>query len=290
MNDGELTLEEAVEQKTPKKVQEELNSLRTALQRLREEHHYVAPVRMKENTIRFAVVSDLHTGSLYERFDALHAFYKLLESERIPLVLIPGDLLDGHGMYRGQEFEQYAHGIKRQLAALKEKFPPSNIRHLFITGNHDYSFDKQVDVGIGERIADEMGWEFVGRDQAIIPLRAENGQTYKVGLYHPDGGTAYALSYKPQKLVEQMPGGKKPNMLFIGHYHKAEWIPRYRNVETFQAGCFQDQTPFMARKPTDAHVGGWTVEVMLGKAGWKSGRVRAEFTSFYEPEDIEKTA
>jgi predicted MPP superfamily phosphohydrolase len=285
MNDGELTIDEALEQQTPKKVQDELDSLRTALQRLQDERHYIAPVRMKGNTLRFAVAGDLHAGSLYERFDALLAFYDLLKSEKIRLMLIPGDLLDGHGMYRGQEFEQYAHGIKRQLAALKEKYPSSDIEHLFITGNHDYSFDKQVDVGIGERIAREMGWKFVGRDQAMVPLKTEDGQTYKIGLYHPDGGTAYALSYKSQKIVESIPGGKKPNMLFIGHYHKAEWIPRYRNVEVFQSGAFQSQTPYMARKGTPAHVGGWIVEVVLSKKKEKSSRVRAEFISFYEPED-----
>ena len=283
MNDGEMNLQEAVKQNVPRQVQEEIDNLRTALQRLQEERHYILPVKTKNDTLRFAVAGDIHAGSLYERFDALQEFYRIVHEEGIKTVLIPGDVLDGHGMYRGQEFEIYAHGIKRQIGVLKEKYPQyPDITEIFITGNHDYSFDKLVDVGVGEKIAEEMGWQFAGRDQAWIELKTSNGESYNVGMYHPDGGTAYALSYKPQKLVESIPGGQKPDMVLIGHFHKAEWMPQYRNVEVLQSGCFQSQTPYMARKSTPAHVGGWIIEVVLGKRN-KTSRVRAEFVSFYEP-------
>jgi len=286
LNNDELTVEEAVAENVPKKVREELENLRTALQRLQEERHYILPVKTEKNVLRFAVAGDIHTGSLYERYDALHEFYRILEAEGIHIVLLAGDILDGHGMYRGQEFEIYAHGLRRQIKALKEKYPRKpGIRETFITGNHDYSFDKIADVGIGQRIADEMGWEFAGRDQAWIELKPPAGPSYNVGLYHPDGGTAYAISYKSQKFVESIPGGRKPDMVFIGHYHKTEWMPQYRNVEVFQAGCFQSQTPHMARKPTPAHVGGWIIEVVLGKRSNKTSRVKAEFVSFYEPKE-----
>ena len=67
--------------------------------------------------------------------------------------------------------------------------------------------------------------------------------------------------------------------------HKAEWLPCYRNVQGFQVGCFQSQTPFMTRKPTPAHVGGWIIEVVMGPRQDLVSRVKAEFVSFYESED-----
>ena len=51
MSDGELSLQEAVKQNVPKQVQEELDNLRTALQRLQDERHYVLPVRMKVGAV-----------------------------------------------------------------------------------------------------------------------------------------------------------------------------------------------------------------------------------------------
>ena len=100
----------------------------------------------------------------------------------------------------------------------------------------------------------------------------------RVALLHPDGGTAYALSYKSQKIIEAWEGGSKPHIIGIGHFHKAEFMPRYRNVKAIQAGCFQNQTPYMARKALAAHVGGWIVEIVLGEL---YNVVRTEFVEFF---------
>jgi hypothetical protein len=73
-------------------------------------------------------------------------------------------------------------------------------------------------------------------------------------------------------------GGTKPNLLGIGHFHKAEFLPSYRNIAVFQAGTFEKQTPFMARKGLAAHVGGWVISVTVGKT---SNVIRGEFVAFY---------
>ena len=73
-------------------------------------------------------------------------------------------------------------------------------------------------------------------------------------------------------------GGKKPHILGIGHFHKAEYMPRYRNVKAIQAGTFQDQTPFMARKGLAAHVGGWIIEITLGDL---YNKIKTEFVEFF---------
>jgi hypothetical protein len=77
---------------------------------------------------------------------------------------------------------------------------------------------------------------------------------------HPGGGTGYALSYRPQKIIEAMEGGEKPAVLLLGHYHKLD-AGIVRNVCYVQTACGQDQTPFMAQKALEAHVGGVLVEI-----------------------------
>ena len=79
-------------------------------------------------------------------------------------------------------------------------------------------------------------------------------------LYHPGGGTAYAISYHSQKYVESLSGGEKPHILGIGHYHKVEQL-FYRNIHVFQVGTFEAQTPFMRRKRLAAMLGGWILWV-----------------------------
>ena len=61
---------------------------------------------------------------------------------------------------------------------------------------------------------------YLGRDCAIIMLTPN----CSLELRHPWDGTAYALSYKIQKMVESMGGGEKPNILAVGHYHKSEYF------------------------------------------------------------------
>jgi hypothetical protein len=120
-------------------------------------------------------------------------------------------------------------------------------------------------------------YEFLGEDQARVQFETPNG-TFTLGLLHPGGGSSYALSYRPQKIIESLEGGSKPNMLAIGHHHKAEMLPSYRNVCGVQVGTFERQTPFMARQGLAAHVGGWVIEVHVGEG---CNRIKGEFVAFY---------
>jgi len=66
--------------------------------------------------------------------------------------------------------------------------------------------------------------------------------------------------------------------LLLGHYHKAEFLPSYRNVAVCQTGTFERQSPFMARRGLAAHVGGWIFDVTVGKGHHV---IRGEFVAFY---------
>ncbi len=99
-------------------------------------------------------------------------------------------------------------------------------------------------------------------------------------LMHPGGGSAYAISYAPQKIVEGFDGGDKPAVLLVGHYHKASY-QLTRNVHVVQVGCFEDQTVFMRQKKLSAHIGGMLVRVQLDPRTGAVIGCGAEFRNYY---------
>jgi hypothetical protein len=242
------------------------------------EEVHLAPLCEGE-TIKFAITGDTHVGSLYCAQDQFLAFLRAAQDFGASCVLHAGDILDGWKVYKGQEFELRDVGFEAQIERLQFLAMP-DIPLMFITGNHDQSFKHLAGVGVGRAIEGATGWEYLGDEQATVRLCNPRAgmPDFTVGLYHLGGGTAYALSYKSQKLVESLEGGRKPNMAVLGHFHKAEFLPAYRNVAVLQAGSFQWQTPFMARMASPAHVGGWLVEVSPGET---YNRIKAEFIAFY---------
>ena len=227
--------------------------------------------------VKIALTGDRHTGSLYHHAAALAAFYEHAEREGCSAVYDTGDILAGHGVYKGQEFEVRDLGFDAQIERLAHD-APSTLPTFFITGNHDASYKNLAGAGVGRAIERAVpGYTFLGEDQARVEWQTPHGPLSLL-LLHPAGGTAYALSYKPQKIVESFEGGNKPDILAVGHFHKAEFMPSYRNIATIQTGTFERQTPFMARGGLAAHVGGWIVEVIVGD-GHKS--IKAQFVAFY---------
>lgn len=235
-----------------------------------------------DNIIRFGLVSDTHIGSLYAQQDNLEGAYDVFAKEGIETVYHCGDLLDGEKMYRGQEYEIFRHGCDAQVEECIDNYPRrEGVSTRFITGNHDMSFWKRAGVNVGPKIAlhrDDMF--FLGVEESDIHYACgENDVT--VRLAHPGKGTAYALSYQIQKYIESLTGGVKPHVLCVGHYHKAEVIPQYRNVYAVQAGCLERQTPFMRNRNIAAHEGFWIIEFSVNEPK-KVSRFKAEWFSYFE--------
>lgn len=257
-------------------------ALEKALKTRGEERHKISlEIPIKENTLVFGVVGDTHYGSLYEAKDELAAIYDAYKAEGVTDVFHAGDVIDGHKVYSGQEFEIHAHGWAAQRDHFIAHAPKvEGIDTHFVTGNHDLSMKKAAGLDVGPELAERRSdWHFLGEDYATIAFYTKSGIRYTIGIIHPGGGTAYAISYRGQKITEQIEGGSKPNMLIIGHYHKAEWLPSYRNVSVLQSGCFQYQTPHMLTKGLAAHVGGWIVKVTPQSE--TANIVDARFMSFY---------
>lgn len=215
-------------------------------------------------TLKIAIMGDTQMGSKYTQLTHLNNFYDICKEEGIKDVYHTGDITDGLKMRVGHEYELYAVSADDMIEDVVKRYPKRDgITTHFITGNHDASIYKQVGYDMGNAIArqrDDM--EYLGRDCSVVYLTPK----CKLELRHPWDGTAYALSYKLQKMIESMESDSKPNILAVGHYHKAEYM-FYRNVHALQTGCFQAQTPFTRGKNISVHLGGWIVEIKVTDDG-----------------------
>lgn len=215
-------------------------------------------------TIRFGVIGDTHFNSKYCQITWLNEFYQYCKRLGVSDVYHAGDIDDGEDMRIGHKYECYTQGADDHVREIVKNYPHiEGITTHFITGNHDASVYKKCGVDIGPRIqAERPDMHYLGRDCARIELAPH----CILELRHPWDGTAYALSYKPQKMMDGMEADSKPNILVIGHYHKLEYV-FYRNIHCFQTGCFQMQTPFTRGKGISVHMGGWIITVKVDQNG-----------------------
>ena len=222
-------------------------------------------------------MGDTQIGSKYTQLTYLHEFYNLCEKEGVKDVYHTGDITDGLKMRVGHEYELYRVSADDMRDDVIKNYPKKDgITTHFISGNHDASIYKQVGYDICQAIANARpDMKYLGRDCAVVNLTPN----CTLELRHPWDGTAYALSYKPQKMIESMESDSKPNILAIGHYHKAEYL-FYRNVHCLQTACFQAQTPFTRGKGISTHLGGWIVKIRVDSEGTIQS-FAPEFVPFY---------
>lgn len=214
-----------------------------------------------DKSFRFGLVSDTHLCSVHERLNELHTFYFICKKMGIKDVVHAGDLLAGWKVYRGQENEVHTFGARNQADYAIANYPKiGDITTYFINGNHDEAWYKLAGIDTGELIAEKRDdMKYLGFYNADIKL---NGVILR--LHHGDGGGAYALSYKGQKYAEQIPSGKKPRVLVLGHFHTAFYF-WYRNIHIINAGCFESQSLYLLRKMLNPAIGGWIIEMKLSK-------------------------
>lgn len=219
-------------------------------------------VNVKGSKIVFGLIGDTHFGSKYVQMTYLNDFYDICAKQGITEVYHTGDITDGENMRPGHAYENYVHGADEHIKEIERLYPyRKGITTHFITGNHDASFRKSCGLDIGNLIQSRRSdLKYLGRDVANINIT--NNVTMQ--LRHPWSASAYALSYRSQKIVESMEASylDKPAILCIGHFHKMEYL-YYHNVHVFQTGCFQGATPFTTGKGISISMGGWIIAVEL---------------------------
>lgn len=249
--------------------------------------------KMTTGFYKFGAVGDNHLCSKYERLEVLNALYDLFEAEGITTVYNTGNWIDGEARFNKHDIS--VHGMDNQVNYFVKNYPQrKGITTYFIAGDdHEgwYTQREGIDIGkYAEMKAKQAGREdlvYLGYMEADVILPAKNGET-KIRVLHPGGGSSYAISYTTQKIIESYQGGEKPDILFIGHYHKADYI-YCRGVHAVQTATTCDQTPFMRKKRLAAHLGGWVVEFGTDDNGAVT-RFKSELIPFYDNNYYERWA
>lgn len=213
---------------------------------------------------KFGISSDQHLGSKYEREDVNEGLYDAFEAAGVTKVLNTGNWIEGEARFNKNDI--LVHGMGNQVEYFVNNYPKRDgIKTLMIAGDdHEGWYWQQSGIDIGAYT--EMACKRAGRDdieylgylEADVLFGADNVFT-KVRLMHPGGGSSYAVSYKPQKIVESISIHDKPDILIIGHYHKSMYM-QHQGVHVIQAGTTKDQDLFMRKHQLAAHIGGWIVE------------------------------
>lgn len=245
-----------------------------------------------DGTYLFGFTSDNHLGSKYARLDVLNDLYDRFAEQGVDRVFNAGNWVDGEASFNVHDL--LVHGMDRQIKYLAEHYPQRKdiVTHAIAGNDHEGWWCKKEGVDIGRyaenamRDAGRSDWVDLGYMEAYVRLvHAKTGNSTMLHVMHPGGGSAYAVSYTVQKIVEGYDGGDKPAVLLAGHYHKLSYN-MVRNVHAIQTGTTEDQTPFMRQKKLAAHVGGGICQLRQDERTGAVVACRVEFfnyfvTSFY---------
>jgi len=217
-------------------------------------------VSRPDNTFLFGAIGDLHAGSKYCRWDVREDLIRRCEKRDAQAIFDTGNWIDGEASFNRYDLE--AVGLAAQCKMLAKRHPKTGIPIYAVAGDdHEGWYEGREGIDVGwycEKTMRENGhdWTNLGYMEAHVRLvNANTGESQILAVVHPGGGSAYAMSYRPQKIIESYEGGEKPAVALYGHYHKLD-SGNVRGVWYAQTGCCQDQTPFMRKKGLEAHVGG----------------------------------
>ncbi len=220
------------------------------------------------------VVSDTHLGNIHQQLHLLNQIYQEAYNRGIKIVLHCGDLVDGNYPNRPEQpRQQFLHGFDEQAGYVVDMYPKvEGITTKYILGSHDETHYKNGQATVSNwvsRCRDDM--IYLGQDSAAITI---NG--VKIFMDHPGGGSAQALSYKPQKRIEILESDFKPKILLIGHYHKSYSFV-YRNVRGIEVPCLCDKTQFQQKQGLSNAVGAYFLTIFSDSKG---------NIQYFEPEEI----
>ena len=229
------------------------------------------------------MLSDLHIGSKLFLADDFSRFLAWLNGklgdldivERIRYVIVAGDVVDGIGVYPGQEFQLSEKNLKRQYVMARAFLEqvPKHMKLLIAPGNHDpvrqalpqpavpadvagplYGLENTVHLGGPVNIKLD-GVNFLiyhGRslDDVIATIpdltydRPVEAMEVLLKARHlaPIYGKRTALSPEVRDMLVIDP---VPDVFHAGHVHTLD-VGSYRGTLVVNSGTFQAQTPFQA--------------------------------------------
>ena len=234
------------------------------------------------------MLSDLHIGSKFFLADDFNRFLAWLNGklgdldivERIRYVIIAGDVVDGIGVYPGQEFQLSERNLRRQYVVAREFLQqvPKHMKLLVVPGNHDPVRQALPQPAVSEDVAGPL----YGLENAVhlggpvnIKLDGVNILVYHGRSLDDVIATIPDLTYdRPVEAMEVLlkarhlapTYGKRtalspeirdmlvidpvPDVFHAGHVHTLD-VGSYRGTLMVNSGTFQNQTPFQANMGLD---------------------------------------
>lgn len=235
----------------------------------------------------FGACGDNHMGSNHERLDVLNALYDIYAERGVTEVFNTGNWIEGE--FRLNKHDIKIKGMQNQVDYFIDKYPqrPGIVTYFVAGDDHEGWYQQRECFDIGEYAEDRAkragrdDLRYLGYVEADIKLTVPNGSSCLMKIMHPGGGSAYALSYASQKLVESFQGGEKPSILLYGHYHKFDYNYA-REVHCIGTGCTVDQSIFMRKCKIQAHVGGTIVRVRQDPDDGHVNECNVSFLPFYD--------
>lgn len=228
---------------------------------------------------RFAALGDTHSSSKHERLEELHLAYDIIADEGVTDVYHQGDFTCGVGIFPGQINEIKNFTYESQVEYLVANYPVRDgITTHGIGGNHDLEGEFGR-AGANPALAfanQRPDIDYLGDYHASIEFE----QGTRMYMLHPKGSMGYAMDYKARKLVEGFEGGRKPNVMLVGHFHRAGWIEP-RSVHVLFTACFESGGSFGPRLGLpDPSVGFYIVEMRIADDG-SVVSFKPEFRKFF---------
>ncbi|MFB6159017.1 MAG: DNA-directed DNA polymerase II small subunit [Candidatus Nanohalobium sp.] len=238
-----------------------------------------------KDRVQAAYISDFHMGSedtLHKRLDRF-AHWLSSDSHSIGYVFILGDLVEGVGVYPGQEDELEVADIYRQYGLFEEWFQkiPEDIQVIVSPGNHDITRLAEPQPGFPDdvfpEIADYDNFHRVQNPQ-MVRVHGIRSKGVKNLMYHGYSFDDHVDRIKelrekaydePHHVMIDLlkrrhlaptygsnmlsPEGKdnlvieeKPDVMVSGHFH-SHANSTYKGVNVICASTFQAQTDFQKR-------------------------------------------
>ncbi len=239
------------------------------------------------------LTSDLHVGSKYFMEDAWERFVAWINGDvedpsglasQVKYIVIAGDLVDGIGIYPGQEGDLAIKDIYEQYEAAAQCLNSirKDVEMVLSPGNHDIvrQAEPQPALPMSVQRFFSGSMHFVG-DPAWVTLEGASLLVYHGRSIDDLVMRVPGMSYsEPEKAMVEMLrkrhlspiyGGrvsiapehqdhyvihKPPNILHCGHVHTVG-IARYKGVAAINSGTWQSQTEFQKKmniQPTPAAV------------------------------------
>jgi len=232
-------------------------------------------MEVTDSTAQVAFMSDVHVGSntfLEERWKNMIEWMRDEAKDLdIRYVVIPGDCVDGVGVFPGQEEELVIEDIIDQYRALAEhlKDVPDDIRIVMQPGNHDMVRPAEPQPALSEEVAKLFDSNILQiGNPAYLKIEGRTILSYHGKSFDDLVNGIKGLSYsQPLKAMEEMLkrrhlapsyGGKTPfaperkdymvidevpDIFVTGHVHGAG-VSFYNGIRLINASTWQDQTSF----------------------------------------------